>query len=101
MNKAKANYNHDAPVNERVTYEDCAYNIGEALQRIKLLSRQKNENICQLEAYMMQTFKRVFVEHVLNDQQHFEDIKDEEQHISQFEPKNEFQAIAKRMFLDV
>ncbi|HDG5418210.1 TPA: replication initiator protein A [Staphylococcus aureus] len=101
LNKAKANYNHDAPVNERVTYEDCAYNIGEALQRIKLLSRQKNENICQLEAYMMQTFKRVFVEHVLNDQQHFEDIKDEEQHISQFEPKNEFQAIAKRMFLDV
>ncbi|HEE8868278.1 replication initiator protein A (plasmid) [Staphylococcus aureus] len=101
LNKAKANYNHHAPVNERVTYEDCAYNIGEALRRIKLLSRQKNENICQLEAYMMQTFKRVFVEHVLNDQQHVADIKDEGHHISQFEPKNEFQAMAKRMFLDV
>lgn len=101
LNKAKANYNHHAPVNERVTYEDCAYNIGEALRRIKLLSRQKNENICQLEAYMMQTFKRVFVEHVLNDQQHLADIKDEGHHISQFEPKNAFQAMAKRMFLDV
>ncbi len=101
LNKAKASYNHHAPVNERVTYEDCAYNIGEALRRIKILSRQKNENICQLEAYMMQTFKRVFVEHVLNDQQHVEYIKDEGHHISHFEPKNELQAMAKRMFLDV
>ncbi|WP_353437348.1 replication initiator protein A [Staphylococcus aureus] len=101
LNKAKANYNHHAPVNERVTYEDCAYNIGEALRRIKLLSRQKNENICQLEAYMMQTFKRVFVEHVLNDQQKLDDTKTKTHDISQFEPKNEFQAMAKRMFLDV
>ncbi|MDI1662448.1 replication initiator protein A [Staphylococcus aureus] len=101
LNKAKANYNHHAPVNERVTYEECAYNIGEALRRIKLLSRQKNENICQLEAYMMQTFKRVFVEHVVNDQQKLDNTKTKTHDISQFEPKNEFQAMAKRMFLDV
>ncbi|WP_269909095.1 replication initiator protein A [Staphylococcus aureus] len=101
LNKAKANYNHHAPVNERVTYEECAYNIGEALRRIKLLSRQKNENICQLEAYMMQTFKRVFVEHVVNDQQKLNNTKTKTHDISQFEPKNEFQAMAKRMFLDV
>ncbi|HDT6947475.1 TPA: replication initiator protein A [Staphylococcus aureus] len=101
LNKAKANYNHHAPVNERVTYEECAYNIGEALRRIKLLSRQKNENICQLEAYMMQTFKRVFVEHVVNDQQKLDNTKPKTHDISQFEPKNEFQAMAKRMFLDV
>ncbi len=101
LNKAKANYNHHAPVNERVTYEECAYNIGEALRRIKLLSRQKNENICDLEAYMMQTFKRVFVEHVVNDQQKLDNTKTKTHDISQFEPKNELQAMAKRMFLDV
>ncbi|MFH6326638.1 replication initiator protein A [Staphylococcus aureus] len=101
LNKAKANYNHHAPVNERVTYEECAYNIGEALRRIKLLSRQKNENICQLEAYMMQTFKRVFVEHVVIDQQILDNTKTKTHDISQFEPKNEFQAMAKRMFLDI
>ncbi|MBH4491703.1 replication protein, partial [Staphylococcus aureus] len=100
LNKAKANYNHHAPVDERVTYEDCAYAIGEALRRIKLLSRQKNENICDLEAYMMQTFKRVFIEHVLNGQQKLDDTKTKTHDISQFEPKNAFQAMAKRMFLD-
>ncbi|MDR5604121.1 replication protein, partial [Staphylococcus coagulans] len=72
-----------------------------ALRRIKLLSRQKNENICDLEAYMMQTFKRVFVEHVLNDQQKLDDTKTKTHDISQFEPKNAFQSMAKRMFLDV
>ncbi len=101
LNKAKASYNHHAPVDERVTYEACTYAIGEALRRIKLLSRQKNENICDLEAYMMQTFKRVFVEHVLNDQQKLDDTKTKTQDISQFEPKNAFQSMAKRMFLDV
>ena len=41
MNKAKANFNKHVSIEERVTYEDCAYDIGEALRRIKLLNRQR------------------------------------------------------------
>ncbi|HDZ6149817.1 TPA: replication protein, partial [Staphylococcus aureus] len=102
LNKAKAHYNTHAPVAERVTYEDCAYDIGEALRRIKLLSQQKKENVINLEAYMMQTFKRVFVDYIRNLQQleYAENDQDENTSMIDFEPQNDMQAMAKRMFMN-
>ncbi|CUT97019.1 Replication initiator protein A, N-terminal domain protein [Staphylococcus capitis] len=102
MNKAKANYNKNVPVEERITYETCAFEIGSALKRIKLLSRQKNEDVCNLEAYMMQSFRRVFKDYI-QDQYRGQWDKNEdltnENTISDFEPANDLQAMAKRMFL--
>ncbi|WP_347130948.1 replication initiator protein A [Staphylococcus capitis] len=102
MNKAKAHYNTHAPIEERITFEDCGYEMGEALRRIKLFSRQKNENVCDLEAYMMQTFKRVFVDYIRNLQQleYAENDQDENASMIDFKPQNDIQAMAKRMFMN-
>ncbi|WP_251522039.1 replication initiator protein A [Staphylococcus sp. Marseille-Q6910] len=99
LNKAKANHNYNAPIEERITYEDCSYEIGAALKRIKYYSIQRNENIKSLEAYMMQSFKRVFADYI-QDQYVFDD---EEKYnignIESFVPQNKMQAEAKRRFL--
>ncbi|MBL7585222.1 replication initiator protein A [Staphylococcus saccharolyticus] len=102
MNKAKANYNKHVSIEERVTYEDCAYDIGEALRRIKLLNRQKNENVCDLAAYMMQTFKNVFVDYIRKEQQkaYLVNKKENNFSIANFEPQNDMQAMAKKMFMN-
>ena len=99
LNKAKAHHNYNAPIEERLTYEDCSYEIGAALKRIKYYSIQRNENIKSLEAYMMQSFKRVFADYI-QDQYVFDD---EEKYnignIESFVPQNKMQAEAKRRFL--
>ncbi|HDG8789432.1 TPA: replication initiator protein A [Staphylococcus aureus] len=96
LNKAKTNYNRNTPVNERVMYEDCEIELGNAIKRIKLFAQKKSENICDLEAYMMQTFKQVFVYHVQAEQH--EDSEEVRKDYEEFEPKNEMQAMAKKMF---
>lgn len=102
MNKAKTNYNTHVSFEERVTYEECAYDIGEALRRIKLLSRQKNESVCDLEAYMMQTFKNVFFDYIRSRQQRAYAMNKNEDNfsIANFEPQNDVQAMAKQMFMN-
>ena len=99
LNKAKANHNYNTPIEERITYEDCSYEIGEALKRIKYYSIQRNENIKNLEAYMMQSFKRVFADYI-QDQYTFDDEeKYDIGNIESFVPQNKMQAEAKRRFL--
>lgn len=101
LNKAKANYNANVAVNERVTYEDCEYELSAALKRIKLFSRKKSEDICNLEAYMMKTFKQVFVDYIREQQVEDEDSVEYNttSNIADFEPKNDLQEMAKRMFM--
>lgn len=99
LNKAKANHNYNTPIEERITYEDCSYEIGEALKRIKYYSIQRNENIKNLEAYMMQSFKRVFADYI-QDQYVFDDEEEYDSgNIESFVPQNKMQAEAKRRFL--
>ena len=101
LNKAKANYNANVTVNERVTYEDCEYELSAALKRIKLFSRKKSEDICNLEAYMMKTFKSVFADYIREQQVEDEDSVEYNttSNIADFEPKNDLQEMAKRMFM--
>ena len=40
LNKAKANYNANVTVDERLTYEDCEYKLSAAIKRMKLVSRK-------------------------------------------------------------
>lgn len=101
LNKAKANYNANVTVDERLTYEDCEYDLSAALNRIKLISRKKSEDICDLEAYMMKTFKSVFEDYIREQQDEDEDSVEYNttSNISDFEPKNDLQEMAKRMFM--
>lgn len=101
LNKAKANYNANVTVDERLTYEDCEYDLSAALNRIKLVSRKKSEDICDLEAYMMKTFKSVFEDYIRGQQDEDEDSVEynTSSNIADFEPKNDLQEMAKRMFM--
>lgn len=100
LNKAKANYNHNAPIDERVTYEECDYEIAAAIKRIKYFSVQRKEAISALEGYMMQTFKKVFREYIQS-QIDIYNTPDTSinRGIEHFEPKNDMQELAKQMFL--
>lgn len=101
LNKAKANYNENVTVDERVTYEDCEYKLSAAIKRMKLVSRKKSEDICNLEAYMMETFKSVFKDYIREQQAENEDSVEHNtsSNIADFEPKNDLQEMAKRMFM--
>ncbi|EOD3680212.1 replication initiator protein A [Staphylococcus aureus] len=101
LNKAKANYNANVTVDERVTYEDCEYKLSATLKRMKLISRKKSEDICNLEAYMMKTFKSVFEDYIREQQAEDEDSVEHNtsSSIADFEPKNDLQEMAKRMFM--
>ncbi|EOB9080715.1 replication initiator protein A [Staphylococcus aureus] len=101
LNKAKANYNANVTVDERLTYEDCEYKLSAALKRMKLISRKKSEDIFNLEGYMMKTFKSVFEDYIREQQAEDEDSVEHNtsSSIADFEPKNDLQEMAKRMFM--
>lgn len=97
LNKAKANYNAHALIDKRLTYEDCDFEISNALKRIKLFSHKKGECICNIEAYIMQTFKRVFID--FNEKKLNFNISEITKSFDNFVPKNEVQKMAKEMFM--
>lgn len=102
LNKAKANYNANVTVDERLTYEDCEYKLSAAIKRMKLVSRKKSEDIFNLEGYMMKTFKSVFEDYIREQQAEDEDSVEHNtsSSIADFEPKNDLQEMAKRMFMN-